>query len=51
MCIIKIMIKYGIRDKIKDTRITAIIVEISGSSINKVLIKNITAKQAIYNLI
>lgn len=45
------MIKYGTRDIIKDVRITAIIVEKSGSLMKRILIKNITAKKAIYNLI
>jgi hypothetical protein len=45
------MSKYGIRDIIKDTRITAIIVEKSGSLMKRIFIKNMTAKKAIYNLI
>ncbi|MPM51302.1 hypothetical protein SDC9_98050 [bioreactor metagenome] len=51
MCMIKIMIKYGTRDIIKDAKITAIMVEISGSLMKKILIKNMTAAKAIYNLI
>jgi hypothetical protein len=45
------MSKYGIRDIIKDARITAIMVEKSGSLMKRILIKNMTAKKAIYNLI
>lgn len=51
MCTIRIMSKYGIRDIIKEMRITAIIVEKPGSIMNKVLIKKIAAKNVICNLI
>jgi|LSQX01.2.fsa_nt_gb hypothetical protein len=51
MCRIRIIIKYGIRDPIKDTRVTAINIEKSSSLESNIVGMKKIAKQMINNFI